>query len=154
MPNYRCIVLVEDIDAIGLPSCDLDSTSGGISEKNKDCRGSSRPRGQISLAGLLNAIDGLVATEAASLSRPGKLDKALTRPGWIDMVVPFTRATIESVADMLKRLYDDCSEPATEDRAQAFGIICGNERICPAARLNFITQRKDSPKKAIKDVPA
>ncbi|KAG8529866.1 uncharacterized protein KY384_005347 [Bacidia gigantensis] len=121
----RCVVLLEDIDSAGLsnrqeaPSAEAETKSEdpkakaeavvikaleGASKKLKD-----KEREGISLSGLLNAIDGVASHEGRVLimttNFPDRLDEALTRPGRIDMKVPFTNATREQIRELFTRMY-------------------------------------------------
>jgi chaperone BCS1 len=110
----RCIVLLEDIDSAGLrrdneplPEPALptisDTKAPPVSEP-------SGPRKSlISLAGLLNVIDGVASHEGRVLimttNHPENLDEALTRPGRVDVRIPFTLATRTQIKDIFMRMY-------------------------------------------------
>ncbi|KAF2099929.1 P-loop containing nucleoside triphosphate hydrolase protein [Rhizodiscina lignyota] len=89
----RCVVLLEDID------------TAGINREAEPVEGSIRPiHRQVSLSGLLNAIDGTSSQEGRLLimtsNNPDALDKALVRPGRIDKKVyfgPINRASAEQI---------------------------------------------------------
>jgi chaperone BCS1 len=70
---------------------------------------SSGPKSRISLAGLLNVIDGVAAQEGRILimttNCPSKLDDALLRPGRVDVKVEFTLATKEQIRSIFYRMY-------------------------------------------------
>ena len=73
------IVVLEDIDTVTITKARVD-TSGGDDK--------AAPTASLSLSGLLNAIDGLYASEGRLLfmtsNKPQSLDPALVRPGRID----------------------------------------------------------------------
>jgi len=100
----RCILLLEDIDSAGLVT---RQEEGG---KGKDNNG-------ISLSGLLNAIDGVASPEGRVLvmttNCPEKLDKALIRPGRIDIKIQFTMATRSQISQLFTCMYspDNPSSP-------------------------------------------
>ncbi len=100
----RCILLLEDIDSAGLVK---RQEEGG---KGKDNNG-------ISLSGLLNAIDGVASPEGRVLvmttNCPEKLDKALIRPGRIDIKIQFTMATRSQISQLFTCMYspDNPSSP-------------------------------------------
>ncbi|KAF3045904.1 hypothetical protein E8E12_006012 [Didymella heteroderae] len=110
----RCIVLLEDIDSAGLrrdneplpesaPPTIADTKVSAASEP-------SGPRKSlISLAGLLNVIDGVASHEGRVLimttNHPENLDEALTRPGRVDIRIPFTLATRTQIQDIFTRMY-------------------------------------------------
>ncbi|KAL1797139.1 hypothetical protein ACET3X_003745 [Alternaria dauci] len=66
---------------------------------------------KISLAGLLNIIDGAASSEGRVLimttNYPEKLDSALIRPGRVDLQVRFTLATRMQVQEIFRRMYSD-----------------------------------------------
>ncbi|KAJ4411581.1 hypothetical protein N0V91_001366 [Didymella pomorum] len=96
----RCIVLLEDIDSAGLRR-DTDPPPEPISPTTSDKAAppASEPAGPrkslISLAGLLNVIDGVASHEGRVLimttNCPEDLDEALTRPGRVDIKDIFMR---------------------------------------------------------------
>jgi chaperone BCS1 len=110
----RCIVLLEDIDSAGLrrdneplPEPALPTVSD---TKAPPVSEPSGPRKSlISLAGLLNVIDGVASHEGRVLimttNHPENLDEALTRPGRVDVRIPFTLATRTQIKDIFMRMY-------------------------------------------------
>ena len=71
-------------------------------------------RSGVSLAGLLNAIDGVDSPEGRvqiiSTNHPERLDKALTRPGRIDLSFHFRLATKDQMEEIFIRMYDNDEE--------------------------------------------
>lgn len=110
----RCIVLLEDIDSAGLRRDDEpppEPTSATVPGTSKTA-GSDPPgprKSLISLAGLLNVIDGVASHEGRVLimttNHPENLDDALTRPGRVDIRIPFTLATHTQIKDIFTRMY-------------------------------------------------
>lgn len=127
----RCVVLLEDIDSAGLGEKRLaDSTNTSVQSAKPafgSDRDSSPTRGGekvsdkkakaagISLAGLLNAIDGVASHEGHVLimttNHPEKLDAALKRPGRVDMHIAFTLATKFQAREIFLRMFTDEVEP-------------------------------------------
>lgn len=125
----RCVVLLEDIDTAGL-SRDAQSDEAHddrqkqtkkedfIADIAKELKLQGR-RGRaddaakqgISLSGLLNAIDGVASHEGRVLimttNHPETLDKALIRPGRIDMQVAFTLATKHQAKEIFIRMFEE-----------------------------------------------
>lgn len=66
-------------------------------------------KSKISLAGLLNIIDGAASSEGRVLimttNCPEKLDPALIRPGRVDVQIKFTLATRTQIQDIFHRMY-------------------------------------------------
>ncbi|KAJ4373552.1 hypothetical protein N0V86_007694 [Didymella sp. IMI 355093] len=109
-----CIVLLEDIDSAGLRRDDEPppETSSSTVAESKAAAASETPgprKSLISLAGLLNVIDGVASHEGRVLimttNHPENLDEALTRPGRVDIRIPFTLATHTQIRDIYTRMY-------------------------------------------------
>jgi len=129
----RCVVLLEDIDTAGLthtraedgstPAAGASSgddmlpgqTSPGTTSGN-DRSGSGGannavvpPIGRLSLSGLLNILDGVASQEGRVLimttNHLEKLDKALIRPGRVDMIVEFGRADAQMTAAIFRAIF-------------------------------------------------
>jgi chaperone BCS1 len=68
-------------------------------------------KSKISLAGLLNIIDGAASNEGRVLimttNYPEKLDSALIRPGRVDLQIKFTLATREQIQEIFRRMYSN-----------------------------------------------
>lgn len=112
----RCIVLMEDIDAAGLTrkrnhegAAEADEPNDGPQRKRK-----GEPPGGISLAAVLNVIDGVASSEGRILvmttNHIEKLDKALIRPGRVDMIVSIGLASKEGVWGIFKTIYTRLEE--------------------------------------------
>lgn len=69
----------------------------------------------ISLSGLLNAIDGVASHEGRILimttNKPESLDEALVRPGRIDVQVAFKNASSHQAGELFYRMYEEVSPP-------------------------------------------
>lgn len=105
LPTH-CIVLLEDIDTVGITHSRENEDEEKKSDDNND---SSSPTGELTLSGLLNILDGVAAQEGRLLimttNHIEKLDKALIRPGRIDMMVPFKLADREMAASIFRAIY-------------------------------------------------
>ena len=128
----RCIVLLEDIDSAGLrrddevPPNDLPTTpamSGSGTAPAGEPKGARKSL--ISLAGLLNVIDGVSSHEGRVLimttNHPEALDEALVRPGRVDVRISFSLATRTQIKDIFMRMYGieiDARKSANEDKIQ------------------------------------
>jgi chaperone BCS1 len=110
----RCIVLLEDIDTAGLrrddeppPETSSPATPGNVKSSGNELPGPRKSL--ISLAGLLNVIDGVASHEGRVLimtsNHPENLDEALTRPGRVDVRIPFSLATHTQIKDIFMRMY-------------------------------------------------
>jgi chaperone BCS1 len=96
------VVLLEDVDAA---FCDRTSREGS----------------SLSFSGILNAIDGVAASEARILfmttNHLEKLDPALIRPGRIDVKFEMTLATQPMIAQMFRHFYSHGAATSFQDNA-------------------------------------
>ncbi|POR37340.1 Putative mitochondrial chaperone BCS1-B [Tolypocladium paradoxum] len=115
----RCIVLLEDIDSAGLTHTRDDASAASGSQDA--LAPLPRPRiprtrataasvgGRLSLSGLLNILDGVASQEGRILimttNHIEKLDKALIRPGRVDMIIRFGLADEDMVASIFRAIY-------------------------------------------------
>ncbi|RWA04573.1 hypothetical protein EKO27_g10535 [Xylaria grammica] len=119
----RCVVLLEDIDSAGLThtretnDTSKPSSSGSDSddmEPGQVTRGNGDTNNpntsfRLSLSGLLNILDGVASQEGRILimttNHIEKLDKALIRPGRVDMVVEFGLADDYMTSSIFKNIF-------------------------------------------------
>ena len=119
----QCVVLLEDVDSAGLvvrdnrPGAAIAVDSAGVK--------SSR----ITLSGLLNVIDGVASQEGRVLvlttNHIGYLDKALLRPGRVDLRIYLGLATKKHAEEMFIQAFADLEEKTSEmiDGAKAAGNL-------------------------------
>lgn len=100
IPLNRRVYVIEDIDC--LSDVVLDRS---IQRQNDVKEGES-----ITLSFLLNLLDGVLETPGRILiittNFPEKLDKALVRPGRIDVKIEFINASREFILDMINKFYN------------------------------------------------
>ncbi|KAH8897027.1 hypothetical protein GQ53DRAFT_778260 [Thozetella sp. PMI_491] len=122
----RCVVLLEDIDTAGLThtreetGVDDNESNDGNNDNNGSAKSTRKrdPRkpnnnngntGRLSLSGLLNILDGVASQEGRVLimttNHIEKLDKALIRPGRVDMIVKFGKADEGMIAAIFRAIY-------------------------------------------------
>jgi chaperone BCS1 len=118
----RCVVLLEDIDTAGLTHTRDENRPGEINNTNdgndamvpgqvtKGASNNNNPNtGRLSLSGLLNILDGVASQEGRVLimttNHIEKLDKALIRPGRVDMIVKFDNADHGMIAAIFRAIY-------------------------------------------------
>ncbi|KAI0469004.1 BCS1 N terminal-domain-containing protein [Xylaria cf. heliscus] len=119
----RCVVLLEDIDSAGLthtregngkpenppPENNDDMEPGQITRGNGDTNPTPNSNARLSLSGLLNILDGVASQEGRILimttNHLEKLDKALIRPGRVDMVVEFGLADDYMTTNIFKNIF-------------------------------------------------
>ncbi|KKO97013.1 mitochondrial chaperone BCS1 [Trichoderma harzianum] len=112
----RCLVLLEDIDTAGLTHTreEPDAMPAPVAAPNPSAptppSGSNTGSGgRLSLSGLLNILDGVASQEGRLLvmttNHIEKLDKALIRPGRVDMIVPFSLADKTMTESIFRAIY-------------------------------------------------
>lgn len=107
------------------------SRRGG--RQNQSTNVSEKPVSNISLSGLLNAIDGVATHEGRILimttNHPEKLDPALVRAGRVDMQVKFTHATKLQMRYLFMRMYasDADTNISLETSSSSFSTIASEK---------------------------
>lgn len=182
----RCIVLLEDIDAAGLNrrASEPKITNGRRDKTGKSGeldvlsiiqgteKGATGPAPTtVSLSGLLNAIDGVSSQEGRILimttNSPESLDKALIRPGRVDMHIAFKLPSKVDMKELFLSMYrdDTASIPQAKEGAQekeeidtsfqrleslatTFADSVPERQFSLAALQGFLLQYKRSPETA------
>jgi chaperone BCS1 len=124
----RCIVLIEDIDAVGLRR-DLKTLESSKRSKKKmmpnaprmpSSDGNSMPT--CTLSGLLNVLDGVASQEGRIVlmtsNHPEKLDPALIRPGRIDRRVFLGHIDQESASSMFMRMFSRAAQEEEDSKTK------------------------------------
>lgn len=116
----RCVVLLEDIDSAGLTHTREDGKGDTSGDQSAVAPAPAAPAagkpgapaqlpGRLSLSGLLNILDGVASQEGRVLimttNHLEKLDKALIRPGRVDMIVKFGLADADMTASIYRAIY-------------------------------------------------
>ncbi|KAF7544818.1 hypothetical protein G7Z17_g9652 [Cylindrodendrum hubeiense] len=187
----RCVVLLEDIDSAGLTHTrdyaknntnDPTPVATVQSGREKSAATPTLP-GRLSLSGLLNILDGVASQEGRILimttNHLEKLDKALIRPGRVDMIVKFGLSNAEMTASIFRAIYapydgEDVqgssnpalkqselvdAEEAAKTRAETFKRISAlatkfaakipEHEFSPAEIQGLLLKHKRSPEKVI-----
>lgn len=151
----RCIVLLEDLDAAFTRSTSRDSGSTGVpghkkrhgnhSSDNKDDSDSSDDEDNdkskskkkkkedqltdvntLSLSGLLNALDGVAASEGrilfATTNHLERLDPALSRPGRMDVWIEFKNASPWQAEALFRNFFPSSEEELVERDGELDGV--------------------------------
>ena len=150
----RCIVLLEDLDAAFTRSTSRDSGSTGApgprrrggnhSSDNKDDSDSDDDEDNdknkkkkkkddqlsevntLSLSGLLNALDGVAASEGrilfATTNHLERLDPALSRPGRMDVWIEFKNASPWQAEALFRNFFPSSEEELTERDGELDGV--------------------------------
>ncbi|KAI0779603.1 P-loop containing nucleoside triphosphate hydrolase protein [Fomes fomentarius] len=128
----RCIVLLEDLDAAFTRSTSRDGTSNGSPEGKSEDKAAeqtsstsasarrTRKNDQLSdvntlsLSGLLNALDGVAASEGrllfATTNHLERLDPALSRPGRMDVWIEFKNASKWQAEQLFRNFFPSTDE--------------------------------------------
>ena len=116
--------------------------------------------GGISLAGLLNAIDGVASHEGRVLimttNKPETLDEALIRPGRVDQQVEFTNATSNQARELFLRMYESEDSATSElpKLAMEFSSHIPDSMFSPAQLQGYLLMHQNTPRKALEGVEA
>ncbi|KAI1085531.1 P-loop containing nucleoside triphosphate hydrolase protein [Whalleya microplaca] len=170
----RCLVLMEDIDAVGMQrEYNLEDMPG----RHRGC----------TLSGLLNVLDGVDAQEGRIVfmtsNFPDKLDDALVREGRIDLKVEFSYINKEAAKKMFLRIYgpwtrdyqnlseaeveslegsasqdfNDTSkgqDPSLIELAERFASKIPEGKLTPAKLQSFFTEHLGKPDMAMEQADA
>jgi len=100
IPLNRRVYVIEDIDCLTDVVLDRNIV-GNTASKDGDA---------VTLSFLLNLLDGVLETPGRILiitsNFPDKLDRALVRPGRIDVTIEFRNASREFILDMVNKFYE------------------------------------------------
>jgi len=167
----RCIVLLEDIDAVGMSrqrdmaNNENEDENDEENEEDNDKRKSSR----CTLSGLLNVIDGVASQEGRIVlmtsNMANKLDAALVRPGRIDKMIFLGHISQRSSELMFLRMYTPDEETMTlpdsnlrfedgelEKLALEFASEIPEESFTPAQLQGYLLNKRTDPREATKDI--
>lgn len=171
----QCVVLLEDVDAIG-----LDRSQGVITETSSDAR-PRKSAGKVSLSTLLNVLDGMGSSEGRVLimttNHIEHLDPALIRPGRVDIRVEFQLADRDMIYRLFLFIYDsepshlikhdesgdsadeDGKDKITQNRefrqlAKELAAKIPEFEFSPAEIMSFLLANKHLPRRAVADVDA
>ena len=141
---WRCIVLLEDIDAAGLTAKrgaptsassdekaegEADGSGGETKKDDAASGGKTEENKKISLSGFLNIIDGVASAEGRILvmttNNIEKIDTAILRPGRVDRMIRFGYATREVIAGLFRAIFASIEaeqqQPTHGEHAKANG---------------------------------
>lgn len=129
----RCVVLLEDIDTTGLtntretPAKPADGKEPAPESQPSGSATVAGSLGRLSLSGLLNILDGVASQEGRILimttNHLEKLDKALIRPGRVDMTIEFGLADNEISASIFNAIYTKLEADADVPRKPEAGPL-------------------------------
>ncbi|GAM19516.1 hypothetical protein SAMD00019534_026910, partial [Acytostelium subglobosum LB1] len=152
----RSIILLEDIDAAistsSSPAASAAQQQGQPMQYQYQYQGGSMMTSsgsQLTWSGLLNALDGVAASEGRILfmttNHLEKLDRVLIRPGRVDMIERIGLASSHQVEKMFLKFY-----PGETALATQFTSHIPSETVSPAALQGFFMQYSHSAQEALK----
>ena len=149
----QCVVLLEDIDAVGMSRSTQSDASD--SQSSKGGKG-------LTLSGLLNAIDGVGSKEGRILimttNHVEKLDDALIRARRVDIMAEFTLADASVISQLFGFIFRQGAVTSENGRcgSAAIGRLAAEfvrkvpERIFSTAEiLSHLLQYRQSPAAAV-----
>ena len=158
----KCVVLLEDIDAVG-PVRSRKLVAGGPKESSDEGQG-------VTLSGLLNVLDGVGSQENRVLimttNHIEDLDDALIRPGRVDKKVEFQLADREVTTLIYRFMFGQPSDvpsgietavdnsQSIDKRATGFANRIPEGRFSPAQIMSYLLQYRDMPSAALDNVEA
>lgn len=135
----RCLVLLEDVDfAVGQHAApDPSGPYAGVM--------------RVTFSGLLNALDGVVATEERivfmTTNHFRSLPRALVRPGRVDLSIYVGVASRSQLQRMYLRFF-----PGQEALAEQFASLCEDQGLTMAELQGFFLFFKNQPEAAVANV--
>ncbi|CAH0033869.1 unnamed protein product [Clonostachys rhizophaga] len=171
-----CVVLLEDIDAVGMSresDADEDSDSNPKDESSRRGRVQlHRKTSEATLSGLLNVLDGVTSQDGRivimTTNHREMLDEALIRPGRIDRQVLLPLADAEVIGQLFMFLFgpvqgkrDDKvgvkkrkeekakSDTALKSQARKFASIVPASTFSQAEIISYLFLHKDDPDGAL-----
>lgn len=151
IPVHERLYVIEDIDAMGdfvlrrelmKPKEEPPKKSGGDAWLDKE----EEVKEPLDLSFLLNLLDGTLESAgriiAISSNFPERIDRALIRPGRIDMIINFKKCNSQILKEMVDSFYD----------TDVSGLTA-NEYLWTPAEVNQILFRNfDTPENAIREL--
>ncbi|KAK0647036.1 BCS1 N terminal-domain-containing protein [Cercophora newfieldiana] len=170
----RCMVLLEDIDAVGIKRRPGKSDDSDDEKDDKDSDSEEErnlPSSRCTLAGLLNVLDGVASQEGRIVLMTSnfaeKLDKALVRPGRVDRIIYLGNISPRSSELMFMRMYsrnDEGQAPAgtvakipeaeLTQLALSFSKEIPDEVLTPAQLQGYLLNYREAPVEAAANIRA
>ncbi|RDW64577.1 hypothetical protein BP6252_10228 [Coleophoma cylindrospora] len=170
----RCIVLLEDIDAVGIKGRQHTREDTGDEDNNEDdsdtdTDSNNAYHSRCTLSGLLNVLDGVASQEGRIVfmtsNMAHKLDKALVRPGRIDKMIFLGNISQKSAELMFLRMYAPDQREASplsfelnhEDLQKAaleFSTQIPENIFTPAQIQGYLLNLRSSPDQAVTGIKA
>jgi hypothetical protein len=156
IPVHERLYVIEDIDAMGDTVLERKWKKPIVEEKKKTAEDAwmqarldeEETVEPIDLSFLLNLLDGTLEASGRILcissNFPERIDKALIRPGRIDMIVHFRKCNRDILRQMVDSFYDQTFEDWTDDNM--------NYKWSPAEVNQILFRNFKEPTKAIEEL--
>ena len=157
IPVHERLYVIEDIDAMGDTVLERKWKKPVVEEKKKPAGedawmqaklGDEEETEPIDLSFLLNLLDGTLEASGRILcissNFPERIDKALIRPGRIDMIVHFRKCNRDILRQMVDSFYDQTFEDWTDDSM--------NYKWSPAEVNQILFRNFKEPTRAIEEL--
>lgn len=153
----KCMVLLEDIDAVGMPRSAAESDDIG------DDKALLRRKSPVTLSGLLNTLDGVSSQEGRivmmTTNHVDKIDEALIRPGRVDLKVEIELVNKDVMAQIFLYIYghsDGGKDSAIDmadvaDQAARFAASLPESTFSQAEIISYLLQYRDRPDGALQN---
>ena len=155
----KSLILFEDIDCLFYDRAQQNTTAAEIKQKGGVSSVRENQHNYMSFSGFLNALDGVHAGEERIIfmttNYVKQLDKALIRPGRIDMMQYFGYATKHQIEQMFYRFYPEVLKEGMEgykERITVFVDVLENKGISMAELQEYFLLHKDDIETALSDV--
>ncbi|KAK3384503.1 BCS1 N terminal-domain-containing protein [Lasiosphaeria ovina] len=162
----RCVLLLEDVDAVGIAQPRQTETDTGQAEK--ESAKSPQSKGKLPLSNLLNALDGISSQEGRLLMMTTNhiehLDPALIRAGRADKKIELPHADKDVMFQLFclvfKQSKDDTPDPGepfeddqtVEQHAHGFAGKIPEQEFSPAEIQCFLLEHRGSARTAVEKV--
>jgi hypothetical protein len=154
IPVHERLYVIEDIDAMGdaVLRREWKKPTSSVEEKPKK---SGDPwldnmeedaKEPIDLSFLLNLLDGTLESSgriiAISSNFPERIDRALIRPGRIDMIIHFKKCNKAILSEMVTNFYDK----------EVIGLNCEDYKWSPAEVNQILFRNFEKPENAVREL--
>lgn len=155
IPVHERLYVIEDIDAMGdaVLRREWKKPESSVTEKPKKSKEDAwldsldeDIKEPIDLSFLLNLLDGTLESSgrilAVSSNFPERIDRALIRPGRIDMIVHFKKCNSQILHEMVTSFYDK----------EITGLQCEDYKWSPAEVNQILFRNFDTPENAVREL--
>jgi len=154
IPVHERLYVIEDIDAMGdaLLRREWKKPTSSVEEKPKKAGDpwldmqEEDPKEPIDLSFLLNLLDGTLESSgriiAISSNFPERIDRALIRPGRIDMIIHFKKCNMAILNEMVTSFYDK----------ELDGLTCEDYKWSPAEVNQILFRNFENAENAIREL--